>query len=94
MTVQIASLWEQAPAPFQEAEAHNKGVPGEAMKPDEEPKVKRVRFVTPEHIHTHPSQPSPVKKHHQHLHHQLIQVLLVEMMPLYLLSLLISSNVE
>ena len=47
---------EQAPAPFHEAEVHNKGVPGEARKSDEEPKVKRVRFATPEHIP--PSPPS------------------------------------
>ena len=57
---------EQAPAPFQEAEVHNKGVPGEARKPDEEPKVKRVRFATPEHIpptppseETSPAPPPP-----------------------------------
>ena len=57
---------EQAPAPFQETEAHNKGVPGEARKPDEETKVKRVRFATPEHIpptppseETSPAPPPP-----------------------------------
>ena len=48
---------EQAPAPFQETEAHNKGVPGEARKPNEEPKVKRVKFATLEHIS--PTPPSP-----------------------------------
>ena len=46
-------LLEQAPGPYHELEVQNKDDPPEARKPDKEPKVKRVRFATPE-----PSPPS------------------------------------
>ena len=46
-------LLEQAPGPYHEPEVQNKDDPLEARKPDEEPKVKSVRFATPE-----PSPPS------------------------------------
>ena len=46
-------LLEQAPGPYHEPDVQNKDDPPEARKPYEEPKVKRVRFTTPE-----PSPPS------------------------------------
>ena len=46
-------LLEQAPGPYHEPDVQNKDDPPEATKPYEDPKVKRVRFTTPE-----PSPPS------------------------------------
>ena len=44
---------EEATGPDEEPVIHSRGVPPEAQKPDEELKIKRVRFATPE-----PSPPS------------------------------------
>ena len=48
---------EEAAGPDEEPVVHTRGVPPEVQKTDEEPKVKRARFSTPEP--SPPSEPTP-----------------------------------